>query len=293
LKVKKIGLKDFLSKHRNLIIVALGLLMVPSYFIYDYTQNNPKFCTTCHLMNEAYETWDASAMHDLNCHHCHETDMIESLDHVREVIFEKPTEVTKMTEVDNELCEKCHASDDPQWLQVEATAGHKVHFFESDEAPDCIDCHGLQLHVFRPPEETCDTCHEEDLDEPCDDMRVHCTVCHEFNVAEDDLIPARDDCLECHEAQDTMGVTFPVGSHSNTPCLSCHNPHDSEQQSECTTCHPIPSKGLHNETAHVNCEACHTPHSDTPMRDSCLICHQDKEEHYAPADCVSCHSFGS
>jgi len=291
LKVKPIGLKDFLIKRRNYVIAALVLLMIPSYFIYDYTQHNPKFCISCHLMNEAYDTWDVSAMHDLDCHKCHESDIVTSMDHLREVVFEKPQEVTKITEVDNELCEKCHASADPKWLQVANTAGHKVHFYDSADAPDCIDCHGLQLHVFEPPVETCDTCHEEELNEPCGDMRVHCVVCHEFTVAEDDLIPARDDCISCHEAQDTMGVTFPSDAHSDTPCLDCHNPHDKELENECTTCHPVPSAGLHQEAAHENCETCHTPHSDDPMRDTCLSCHLDQEEHFAPADCAGCHSF--
>ncbi len=287
------GLLELLKKNQKIIFAALIVVAIPSYFVYDYTQHNPKFCTTCHLMNEAYEAWDASAMHDLDCHKCHETDMMESLGHVREVIFEKPQEVTKITEVDNKLCENCHASEDPQWLQVVNTAGHKVHFFESNEAPDCIDCHGIQLHVFEPPEETCDACHGEEFDQPCVDMRVHCVVCHEFTVTGDDLIPARSDCLDCHEAQDTMGVSFPTDAHSDTPCMNCHNPHDREQHSECTTCHPVPSKGLHEETAHVNCISCHTPHSDEPMRDNCLSCHLDKTEHFEPANCVSCHSFGS
>ena len=291
MKVNEIGLKDFLIKNRNYVIVALVLLMIPSYFIYDYTQHNPKFCISCHLMNDAYDTWDVSAMHDLDCHKCHESDIATSMDHLREVIFEKPQAVTKKTEIDNELCENCHASDDPQWLQVADTPGHKVHFFDNTDAPDCIDCHGLQLHVFEPPEETCATCHEEGLDEPCLDMQVHCLACHNFIVAEDDLIPARDDCIVCHEAQDTMGVTFPSDAHSDSACLDCHNPHDMEQGSECTTCHPVPSTGLHEEAAHENCETCHTPHSEEPMRDSCLSCHLDKEEHFAPADCSGCHSF--
>ena len=160
-------------------------------------------------------------------------------------------------------------------------------------APDCIDCHGLQLHVFEPAEENCDTCHGEELDEPCVDMQVDCVVCHAFTVAGDDLFPGRDDCLSCHAAKDTMGVTFPSDAHSDSLCLDCHNPHDKEQDNECTTCHPVPSSELHQETAHENCETCHTPHSDEPMRDSCLSCHLDKTEHFEPANCVSCHSFGS
>jgi nitrate/TMAO reductase-like tetraheme cytochrome c subunit len=40
---------------RNQVLLMIGLLavLIPSLFIYDYTQNTPRFCTTCHLMNPA------------------------------------------------------------------------------------------------------------------------------------------------------------------------------------------------------------------------------------------------
>jgi len=288
--VRWLKITELIGRNKKIFAAALVVLAIPSYFVYDYTQHNPKFCTTCHLMDEAYETWDASAMHDLNCHKCHESDMLESLDHVREVVFEKPEEVTKLTEIDNEVCENCHATNDPQWLQVVNTAGHEVHFFGVNQPPDCIDCHGIQLHVFEPPEETCEECHGEEYEQPVEDMHTHCVVCHEFTVTEHELIPERGDCLDCHEAQDTMGVSFPTDAHTDTPCMNCHNPHEEEQHTECSVCHDVSTEGLHTESAHTDCEACHTPHSSEPMRDNCLSCHLDKVDHFAPADCATCHS---
>jgi len=145
---KSIQIPEMNRRNQVLLLLILVIIALPSYLIYDYTQHNPKFCTTCHLMNTAYDTWNMSAMHDLDCHKCHETDMVESLGHVVEVVFEDPHEVTKITEIDNELCIDCHASNDYEWIQVMTTEGHRVHFFDNSDPPFCIDCHGLNLHVF-------------------------------------------------------------------------------------------------------------------------------------------------
>ena len=144
----RLKIPEMTRRNKALIALALIAIAIPSWFIYDYTQNNPKFCTTCHLMSHAYETWEHSAMSELNCHECHESDMIESLGHVVEVLTENPQEVKKITEVDNELCEHCHACNQPKFTQVTYTAGHKVHIFEKENQPACIECHGLVLHVF-------------------------------------------------------------------------------------------------------------------------------------------------
>jgi nitrate/TMAO reductase-like tetraheme cytochrome c subunit len=280
---------------RNLILISIIVIvvMVPSVFAYNYFQNNPKFCTTCHLMNQAYETWDHSAMHEVNCHTCHEAGIVEGLGHVVDVITKNPQEVTRPTEVDNEICETCHTSEDPKWLQVVNTAGHKVHFFGSGQPPDCIDCHGIQLHVFEPPEEACDECHETTTMMGTPEMHIHCLVCHEFTVQDESLFPEHGECAACHEEKETMEITFPTNAHANTTCLNCHNPHVEEQQTDCVTCHDGPETGLHQLSAHGNCESCHVPHSSEDMRDVCVSCHTDKDEHYAPTECATCHSFGS
>ena len=285
---------EFIGRYKKILIVAIVALAIPSYFVYDYTQHNPKFCTTCHLMDDAYETWDSSAMHDLNCHTCHESDMVESLDHVREVIFENPKEVTKITVIDNEACESCHAANDPQWLQVANTAGHEVHIFTQEEEAECIGCHGIQLHVFKPSEETCNQCHSLDHEAASEAMEVHCTVCHEFTATDHELIPQRDDCLRCHEDQQTMGVSFPGAAHNDTSCDNCHNVHIEEQHTECATCHTESlGGGLHAVSAHDDCNNCHVPHSSEPMRSGCLSCHEDRIGHGGTAECSLCHGFGA
>lgn len=277
------------KNNQVLIILGLMIIIISSVFIYDYTQNNPRFCITCHLMNPAYETWDHSAMHDLNCHKCHETDIAESIGHVVEVVTINPKEVTKLVEIENEACENCHASEDPQWLQVANTAGHQVHFYGGINYADCIDCHGERLHVFEPPEETCLGCHGEERRHPEEIMITHCIDCHQFTAKERELIPKRYECIVCHEESASMGESFPLIAHTESACRNCHNPHEEIVTLDCSLCHES-VKGIHEVTAHADCISCHIPHSIKELRENCLSCHNDKKDHYSNVNCATCHS---
>jgi hypothetical protein len=283
-------LPEMTRRNQILLIIGLLVVLIPAFFIYDYTQNDPRFCTTCHLMNPAYETWTASAMHDLPCHTCHETDMAESLGHVVEVLTRNPDEVTKKVEIDNSVCENCHASNDPKWLQIADTAGHKVHIFGGVVYANCIDCHGQRLHVFEPPEETCVKCHDVEKTIAETLMGTHCVTCHVFTATDHDLTPVDQTCLQCHEKQSSMGPSFPAGAHTNITCISCHNPHKENPFPDCTSCH-AEEGGLHTVPSHSDCTSCHTPHSENTLRDNCVSCHVDKIDHYAPVNCSACHGF--
>jgi nitrate/TMAO reductase-like tetraheme cytochrome c subunit len=274
-----------------LLLAAIVVIAVPSMFLYDYTQNNPQFCLTCHLMNTAYDAWSASAMHNVTCHDCHETNMIESLGHVTDVLFHNPTNVTKMTVIDNSLCESCHDTNDPQWLQIADTAGHKVHIFGNITGINCTDCHGLNLHVFEPPENACLQCHDVNLTNANTLMGTHCISCHDFIAVNDTsgLIPGRDDCITCHPQEALMGPSIPDGGHNDTACTDCHNPHLDTIFPDCSSCHQ-PTGTIHDVHSGNDCTTCHTPHSDETLSDNCLSCHTDKTDHNAGISCETCHS---
>jgi hypothetical protein len=85
----------FIRKNAFIILIVLVVVVVPSVFAYNYIQNDPKFCTTCHLMNTAFSTWNSSAKHSLNCHTCHESDMLTNVDHLGSVVAEGKSVVTK------------------------------------------------------------------------------------------------------------------------------------------------------------------------------------------------------
>ncbi|HDO23304.1 MAG TPA: hypothetical protein ENG86_10755, partial [Nitrospirae bacterium] len=53
-----------------LLVVIIGGSVVAFKF-YNFTQNNPKFCISCHLMQPAYNAWSKSKHKGINCHSCH------------------------------------------------------------------------------------------------------------------------------------------------------------------------------------------------------------------------------
>lgn len=281
---------SFIKKNAFLILLALIIVAVPSAFAYNYVQNDPRFCTTCHLMNTAVSTWNASAMHGLNCHTCHESDMLTNVGHLVSVVVEGKTEVTKPVVIDNQLCESCHANNDPKWLQVANTEGHKVHIFNETDPANCIECHGARLHVFSPPEEVCVKCHSVDKQIAEQTMGTHCATCHEFLATSGELVPENAKCLSCHPGKESMGVSFPNNAHSDGNCIDCHDPHKVSIFPDCTSCHAA-GGGLHNVPAHNNCISCHLPHDGNQLRANCLSCHPDKEAHNPSEACQDCHYF--
>ena len=280
------------KKNQLLLFLIVIIIALPSYLIYDYTQHNPRFCTSCHLMNEAYDTWKISAMHELDCHKCHETNMIESMEHVIEVLFKDPKNVTKPTEIDNELCIECHASNNYNWIQIMNTEGHKIHFFTNQDLPDCISCHGLSLHVFKPPYEICQDCHNEETWMSTPEYNIHCVDCHEFSTRI--IFPESVDCVNCHDFA-RINKIMDASMHQNvqieTYCISCHNPHTEDTFEDCKKCHNQAFIGLHDISAHQSCDMCHSPHEVQNRRDTCISCHVNKETHYYLAKCEICHSF--
>src|SRR5574337_1377037 len=69
-------LKEPLSLKAKVLIIGLVFIIVGgggfvAYKFYDFTQNNPKFCVGCHLMQPAYDAWATSEHKALNCHDCH------------------------------------------------------------------------------------------------------------------------------------------------------------------------------------------------------------------------------
>jgi nitrate/TMAO reductase-like tetraheme cytochrome c subunit len=280
------------NKKKIYILIILAFIFVPSVLAYNYFENDPRSCLSCHLMNPAYDAWDHSAMHDIKCHTCHEANILVNINHIIKVTVSDPEEVTTIAEVENQVCENCHVTNDPSWLQIADTIGHKVHFYESQNQPDCIDCHGLQLHVFEPPEEVCNKCHDETLSMDPEELNTHCIACHEFTEKTDVLRPHIRECLECHTERTITKVSFPTGAHEDTECMVCHNPHTSEQHTPCISCHDVKGNDLHALESHPTCESCHTPHSSEEIRGTCLECHTDKQDHFTDVKCASCHRFG-
>lgn len=268
---------------------------------YNYMQDNPNFCRSCHTMETAWNRWSTSEHRTINCHSCHETNIIEGTEQLIKFSLNRPEQVGKHAAVTDEACEKCHASNNPKWKQVGNTSGHIVHAEEQNIS--CVKCHAVSIHRFAPPQKICEVCHEGRAIAVTAMASQHCSTCHGFlKPAENNrlnghgLLPDRETCLACHAAMKVTKVTWPEDAPMKVDCLQCHKPHKGDKPAvACLSCHTGErEKGLHQAKAHAgsSCQTCHKPHEwVVKSRDNCLLCHQNKVEHNAGVLCSKCHDF--
>ncbi len=169
---------------------------------------------------------------------------------------------------------------------------HKLH--TQDAGMGCADCHSAVAEsasaadVIRPDHSTCQSCHEEQLNESC-------TTCHVTDPGEY-TIPVRDtrglvfshafhigqgaECAACHA--DVAGVE--AGEHIPLPpmatCNTCHD--DAQASNACESCHTnlaLLRPVEHNESDFLR------HHKQLALRDgaNCLSCHTEE-------GCAECHN---
>ncbi len=280
--------------------VLSGLLLLLgsgiAYRVYDYTENDPNFCQSCHIMREAWDRWATSEHRRVNCHACHHQSKIEGLRQVWLTVVKQPEKVGPHGHLPLEVCQKCHFSGNPRWKQVAATAGHQVHA-ERERIP-CWKCHAKSIHRFRPPSEICKECHTKQHIEVAPMGRLHCTNCHNFLAHQVALLPTRQDCLWCHQKEITKRVIFREDSPMKFECQKCHNPHKKQSPlSSCQGCHQgIVASVRSNAQTHRNCLSCHRPHTWKTQGDkTCRSCHSPlpegmgHQEGHKILQCTDCH----
>ncbi len=276
-------------------VVILAIISFGGYqFIhfYDYMEDDPSFCLSCHIMEESWDRWATSEHRDVGCHSCHNQSLLASTKLLVDFAFGNFERVEKHAVVPDDACERCHESgENPRWLQVEATSGHKQHAEEQNIA--CIKCHSITLHRFRAPGPICNICHEEKHVEMEGMASMHCITCHQYLVEEEQLLPLRSGCLDCHQALTELGIDWPADAPMQYPCGDCHQPHQqAETLVDCLSCHTV--EGMHLMGAHSasSCMTCHEPHHwPVTQRETCFTCHPGKADHNADILCASCHAF--
>lgn len=304
------------SKKRRLIIIAgaIGLLvfLVAGLKTFTYVQYDAGFCTSCHIMDDAYVKWSDSVHSKVTCHECHANDIAANLRQLWMYWTNPPDKPVHRPELENSICYECHRTEgqsdeypdtDPQWEHVMAEAGHKQHV--DIVKIQCVRCHATSLHSFAPPSEICVECHKDESLEKTG-MDEHCTACHAFKaINRKSLLPTRAECLGCHEEMQIGEEIFPDanGTGDEKPlmhwdCGKCHKPHtkmipDSKQ---CRTeCHAekLTASDIHEVGEHGTCTACHKPHTwRITTAAPCLECHDEREndeEHTEGEVCVECH----
>jgi nitrate/TMAO reductase-like tetraheme cytochrome c subunit len=287
------------------LLVAVGG-SVGMYQMYDYVQHDNDFCTTCHLMQEPFNKFDASSHRGLGCKACHRPTMVQRTSMALAQVLERPDSITHHAEVPTETCAECHINGDPEeWKLVANSAGHRIHLESKDpklSKIECLSCHGSGIHEFAVAEKTCGQaeCHEQTKVKlgKMSNLTLHCASCHDFNkpvarsVVADSLdgtlTPARNDCFSCHAMRENVARTIPKDEPHKAVCGTCHNPHDQATPGEAVkTC---ASGGCHQKIDTVtamhrelsmgalqNCTSCHAAHTWKARADDCGSCHKPEE----------------
>jgi hypothetical protein len=305
-------------KGKIIIAVLLLVLLVGagygSFRFYDFTQNNPKFCVSCHLMKNAFEAWGKSVHKQINCHECHHLSIPEMNKLLINFVLKRPTAVPPRHGriiVPWQFCIKCHWERDPRYPNapmINKSTLHARHVFM--EQTECSKCHGYKVHEFVPDPKFCVRCHQGKVVHGIGMNELACLNCHTDRTT--NLIPGRKKCLFCHGGEDvrkeliadgsidvkyfrpskeTINRAIKIDVPKDAPmqfyCYTCHKPHVKARPdwSVCLGCHTnITEVGKHNihiKVVGMQCKECHKPHSWRVTKESakkaCTKCHEYRE----------------
>ena len=294
-----------------IVAAAVALLVVAGGLgaaTWNYTQHSNDFCVGCHVMNPAFAKFgnEENKHAELSCHDCHQQGLGASARQLYVWISERPDEIGEHAKVPNQICETCHVTGDTAtWQHIAATAGHRVHLESDSSALDdvqCVSCHGVEVHRFRPVRETCGQsgCHEPTetdivLGAMAEQTIRHCTSCHEFTAdvpalatrdsARGTLVPGMPECLGCHEMRQVLEDFDANRDPHGGSCGACHNPHEQETPAEAAE--SCATAGCH---ANWREEPFHVGASHRRVGEQCLTCHQPHSAKVDASDCAGCHT---
>ena len=256
-------------------------------------------CTTCHLPHQARV--DAS-----DCTGCHEA--VRERSRLRPPLPFDTTRVQRRISAAPERPPKVKGDAAPLLVDVSTppdTFSHTRH-----QALPCITCHVAARSsrlTFAPPR-GCQLCHHSGP------AANDCSRCHASGLPEARPVPVRVAVAE--HAPRERAVTFDHARHASQKCVACHTTpvtlvadpavacrdcHESHHAAgrDCRACHGAADpKTAHAALAdmHVACDNCHASGivaQLVPNRTFCQTCHLDKQAHYAPRECTTCHFLSS
>jgi predicted CXXCH cytochrome family protein len=197
-------------------------------------------------------------------------------------------------------------------------AVHPVPLDKNTGAAKCIECHedktkGKAVHSAIAT--GCLSCHE--IRNTKDTTRVKLITATPYKL-----------CLTCHSDKDATQIKGHVHEPAVRDCLTCHDPHTSDNKNQllkatsgdkkdnlCLTCHTqgtnVPEKGSRHAALDMGCDTCHTTHTtgaDPTQQNQfhlakaapalCIDCHDPKDaalqkahqnQPFGTANCTQCH----
>ncbi len=313
-------------------VIFLVSVSVVGYMAFDYTQNTPEFCVTCHVpMQEAYDTWQVSEHAEVNCHTCHHLSPEEAVNYGIYILRGLPGKIPPRHEgetiVPSKICMDCHWEEQqeeqkvslkemditemvlhagqevrafltktgPDGVNVTSSRYHAIHYFNGQT--ECLACHGKkELHVFTAEDPAaCLDCHEDRQEKlhAAKGVEHDCLSCHTDRTA--DLVPDREKCLSCHAEDGTVRQELAAEGTFDVKHAKI-----SEETIAQAIKIALPEGAPMQNFA---CSTCHTPHQDEakPSVDVCADCHPrigNVGQHalhlkFVGGDCIQCHQAHS
>jgi len=281
-----------------LVVAAFGAVALGAYAI-EIT-GHPKFCVSCHNMDDYYVSWEHSSHQDVACIECHADPgvaglvaakaqgMVQLVEYISGSYGTKPH-----GEISSASCQQggCHeeiGKDDKYvMLYDKIRFRHDRHLNEhpNGKSLNCVSCHGqtVQGQHISVSKTTCLTCHFYGRG----DKQVatgDCQTCHPIPeepvtfvdepFSHQDFLAGDGDvtCIHCHSQ-----VTQGSGTVSRARCLSCHL--EEEEYAEVKDQEEFHL--IHVSAGHFDCLSCHEEikHGDRPMAEQLLT----------SSNCTTCH----
>lgn len=260
-----------IEENRQGIVILLLLISmigaIVGYRYYEYTKEDPQFCTSCHPMQDAFKSWRISKHRDFPCQKCHSMNILEQNRMLVTYVVKGTGSIGKARSVPQshgrispwEACRGCHLSDATQGsVSLRKSYGHAKHVFM--QGISCGKCHTGTLHLFRPNEQACAGCHSDKHIHGMGMEGFSCLKCHNYSEKSPRMISS-ERCFGCHQ-------NVPRKGHmSSLQCFDCHHPHGKIKPSDedcLKTCHGAEAKSgrheLHMTKAKLHCIDCHKPH---------------------------------
>ncbi len=265
-----------------LILLFCLILIVKGYQFYEYTQTDPAFCSTCHLMEEGVKSWRVSNHSHITCQKCHVISLIEEN---RLLLAFAVKGSWKVKQEHGSIkpwqgCLNCHMQEAAQGSKtLRASYGHARHVFMQDI--ECGACHRGDVHDFNADSKRCQRCHKDKLVHGMGMAGLYCLNCHSFGEAKIKMVSQKR-CFECHKGIPPRGVMAGV------KCFDCHNPHGrlKMESKDCLgSCHGNETRvgrhGKHLKLTPLQCIDCHKPHTWVIGKEAakglCDRCHEYRD----------------
>jgi len=297
-----------------LILVSITGAGFTAFTTYNFTQNNPAFCNSCHIMNESFAAWQKSEHKNINCHECHHLSIGE-LNALMVSAFIRRTEKVPVRYgkiiVPWKYCITCHWEEDeryPTAIKINESNLHSKHYFM--QKIECSKCHGYRVHKFSLEERYCLECHKGKEVHGEGMVDLPCLNCHTDRTPT--LLPGPMKCLFCHgddsvrrqmihestldvkhfqPSEELIKKATKINRPQDAPmkffCYQCHKPHEKVRPDygTCMSCHPqvvnVGRHKLHIQTVGLECVKCHKPHTwRVTIKDAktlCTECHGYKD----------------